>query len=65
MAGPRVLPEYADMSPQERRDGALDEAYFDLPMGNLRSEVLHALRWDCGDIGEAAVRWLARRGIPG
>lgn len=54
---------YLDMAPPLRHGEALDEAFFDLPDGRLRSTLLAALRRQTPASDPSSVAWLAARGL--
>lgn len=62
---------YAELSERARRERAADEAYFDLPGGAMRLDVLCVLqvnglrRIPITEACPAARRWLDQRGITG
>lgn len=62
---------YADLPERTRRERAADEAYFDLPGGPTRLDVLCVLqvnglrRIPITEACPAARRWLTDRGITG
>lgn len=60
-----MLPRYRPMAPRERAAEALDEAFFDLPDGRLRTALVAVLeaRLPASALPANARDWLTRRGV--